>query len=268
MQPVVLEHLCNDCVSSLMYMRCMRYIRNRFLWMQYVNILPVLKHGLRSLMCVRVRDCDNSLHNKCNRGHIGCGPVEGMRMFRYYVNRIAMLSTRRSGITSVDFRFSSIHYQINCEKQYFSSRGVPPHPPVWTSDQLGPARIISRSANASLISSRASSSKSSKRSGWQLRQFKSAPKSTKDVLPSVLLESYLFMRWELHAPAPRATCSCDESYMLMHGELQAHVTGATCSFEGSYKLMWWELHAHEKGATSSCDMSYMLMRFESHMLEQ
>ena len=60
------EHLCNYCVSSLIYMRCMCYIRNRSLWMQYVNILPVLKHGLRSLMCVRVRDCDNSLHNKCN----------------------------------------------------------------------------------------------------------------------------------------------------------------------------------------------------------
>ena len=66
MQPVVLEHVCNDCVSSLICMRCMCYIRTRSLRMQYVNILPVLKHGLRSLMCVRVRDRDNSLHNKCN----------------------------------------------------------------------------------------------------------------------------------------------------------------------------------------------------------
>ena len=46
----------DDCVDA--HMPCMCVFMNCIWWMQHVNVLPVLKHGPRSLMCVQVRNRD------------------------------------------------------------------------------------------------------------------------------------------------------------------------------------------------------------------
>ena len=57
----------DDCVDA--YTLCLYVFTNCILWMQHVNVLPVLKHGPRSLMCVQVRNRDHSMRNKRNYIH-------------------------------------------------------------------------------------------------------------------------------------------------------------------------------------------------------
>ena len=59
---------CDECVFVHTQRVCT--IMNCLLWMQHVNVLPVLKHGPRSLMCVQVRNRDHPMHNKRNYVHV------------------------------------------------------------------------------------------------------------------------------------------------------------------------------------------------------
>ena len=52
---------CAHCI--VVRVRIIRIIICCILWMQHVNVLPVLKHGPRSLMCVQVRNRDHRMHN-------------------------------------------------------------------------------------------------------------------------------------------------------------------------------------------------------------
>ena len=51
------------CFSARVTHVCYYYL---YLWMQHVNVLPVLKHGPRSLMCVQVYRWYRTVHNICN----------------------------------------------------------------------------------------------------------------------------------------------------------------------------------------------------------
>ena len=54
----------------VLHVQCTCIITYCRLWMQHINVLPVLKHGPRSLMCVQVRDRDHPMHNKRNYVHV------------------------------------------------------------------------------------------------------------------------------------------------------------------------------------------------------
>ena len=58
MQPVF-TNFRGETVFQVCYTFNMCGIHVCMFGMRHVNILPVLKHGPRSLMCVQVRDCDH-----------------------------------------------------------------------------------------------------------------------------------------------------------------------------------------------------------------
>ena len=58
----------DECV--FVHSHCGYTIMNFILRMQHVNVLPVLKHGPRSLMCVQVRNRDHQMHNKRDYVHV------------------------------------------------------------------------------------------------------------------------------------------------------------------------------------------------------
>ena len=64
---IIAAALCADYVSCeyciVVPVLCTCIIIICILWMQRVNVLPVLKHGPRSLMCVQVRNRDHTMHN-------------------------------------------------------------------------------------------------------------------------------------------------------------------------------------------------------------
>ena len=58
---VVRTHLLHSCI----------FVRHSYLLIR-IYVLPVLKHGPRSLMCVQVYRWDRTMHNICNHIYIYC----------------------------------------------------------------------------------------------------------------------------------------------------------------------------------------------------